>query len=398
MLTFVELFARSLTAEVGQVRSHFSDQVLDGEQRLRTALLQRWLPYSLEPFASSPSAFATDGSQAIRHFSNGWSVIVAQAILVGPGIELPLVEVRLLHSHLGERVLQRYADLLMRHLELRVALDAIDQISGSVLCIDGSLGAMLAPILYTLTVAQPPLDGIDADSIDEPGRYATLATQVLAAYVDLMSACRERRIHLLSMAKATTSTVLASALAELDDGLPEDGGPFSSVKPSDGEMLYRWARGAGYTQPLLIGRRLFGASSPKDPVKVAQDSLRRQGEKQTQALSVMDQLPDLPAIITSYIRPRPGEDALRIDVPAWVAGLPDQIDAPSQWLPTEAGASTVQCLATAYGGPHVYNAALYVADRQVRLRRGLMDGPYLALLRRELGPELRYDRSTRRFL
>jgi hypothetical protein len=70
--------------------------------------------------------YATDGSQAIRHFNNDWSLIVGHALCIGPHFESPSVDARFVRSTLPDSVLTRYAGLLMRHLEVRAALDNLD--------------------------------------------------------------------------------------------------------------------------------------------------------------------------------------------------------------------------------------------------------------------------------
>jgi hypothetical protein len=69
-----------------------------------------------------------------------------------------------------------------------------------------------------------------------------------------------------------------------------------------------------------------------------------------------------------------------------------------RWAPPNCANALVASLLSTYGGEHVYNAPVYVADQLVRLSGALMDGPYLAVLRSCLGQYVQYDRSRRRFL
>ena len=45
----------------------------------------------------------------------------------------------------------------------------------------------------------------------------------------------------------------------------------------------------------------------------------------------------------------------------------------------------------------MYNALLYVVDKEVRLSARAVDTVYKSVLGRELGVSIEYDRSTRRF-
>jgi len=50
-----------------------------------------------------------------------------------------------------------------------------------------------------------------------------------------------------------------------------------------------------------------------------------------------------------------------------------------------------------FGGRDVYNALLYIVDREVRLGVKTVDTVYKSVLGKELGFPIEYDRSTRRF-
>jgi hypothetical protein len=51
----------------------------------------------------------------------------------------------------------------------------------------------------------------------------------------------------------------------------------------------------------------------------------------------------------------------------------------------------------AFGGRDVYNALLYIVDKEVRLSAKAVDTVYKSVLGREMGVPIEYDRSTRRF-
>jgi len=49
------------------------------------------------------------------------------------------------------------------------------------------------------------------------------------------------------------------------------------------------------------------------------------------------------------------------------------------------------------GGREVYNALLYVVDRQVRMSRNVVDSLYKSIICEELGLPIEYERGMRRF-
>jgi hypothetical protein len=172
--------------------------------------------------------------------------------------------------------------------------------------------------------------------------------------------------------------------------------------PTDGELLHRWAHGAGFTTPVLLGLASFGHRTPplvNDPAALA-DQFRDGQLSRRERRAVLERLRDAPAIATFYLRLAPGEDAIRVDVPASALKGKNQrlLDFSHEWLPYQDALPVVQWLRDGYGGISVYNAALYVVDREVRLHAETMDRVYLSVLRRQLGIPVQYDRSTRRFL
>jgi hypothetical protein len=70
------------------------------------------------------------------------------------------------------------------------------------------------------------------------------------------------------------------------------------------------------------------------------------------------------------------------------------LDSPAD---TQSITQILEMLAADFGGLEVYNALLYSVDREVRLKRTMMDEVYLKLIQDILGEEIRLDRSERRF-
>jgi hypothetical protein len=174
-------------------------------------------------------------------------MVVCQALCVGPEFEEPSLEVRFARSTVPDSVLTCYAGLLMRLLEVRAALDNIERAGGGVMCLDGSLHAMLPHLLYPL-------------ALDDA---ADLPLTLLASYLDLIDACAERDVLLLSLSKTSTGSFLGEALLRLNDDcmLPPafdlEENPLPPL-PSDMEVLFRWTRGTGHSRPVVLGTQGFG--------------------------------------------------------------------------------------------------------------------------------------------
>jgi len=93
------------------------------------------------------------------------------------------------------------------------------------------------------------------------------------------------------------------------------------------------------------------------------------------------------------------EQPIRVDIPASCLGIKSKIVdvSPYQFLNPKIVEPIVQQLMADWGGTDVYNALLYVVDKEVRLEKDTMDKVYRSVLGREFDVPIIYDRSTRRF-
>lgn len=372
---------------------------------------------------------AVDGSRAVRTLNIGADWIVAQALLIGPnGLRLSACDTLLLRGEIERPAVDRCASLLMRSLELNLALNFVQSGTGNILLLDGSLYADLPYLLYNLAI----------------GGYEDLPKRVLEQYLELFELCQEHDVLLLGIAKSTRSTVLGRTLLERSNtsvfsasqfqqadslqGLEtdiqrevlKDGsmGEYQqrSVRseigthrlPSDGELLHRWTKGSGLTNPVLLGSASFGHKSAQAVTKLA--ARAKQSLREPQSTAIQDRMQErlspiqkrllaAPAIGTFYVRLSPGEDVLRVDALASTFGRDDLhlLEFAQTLVPHTTALPIVHRLKDDYGGLSVYNAALYVVDQEVRLHAQTVDHVYLPILRRQLGHPVQYDRSTRRF-
>ncbi len=329
-------------------------------------------------------AYAVDGSRAVRHLANGAYLFVAQALLVGEvdGVrrEEMDADIRILPGATPTPFVERFAEVMMHRLEAKLAKERLKEMSpGSVMFMDGALYGQL-PQLYTYAIQET-----DASDPEEKVKafLNKIVKEILRSYLALFEACHEKKIWLISIAKTSRDTTHPKVWwkHEFKEDMPR------KAEISSSEALYRWTgRVAGYSTPMLLGRRAF-SQQPAD--------------------AVLNQVKNAPAILSFFVRLADFDDALRIDVPASCIGRSEKIgdietdeeillDTPAD---IKRVATILEILQADYGGLEVYNALMYSVDREVRLRQEVMDEVYLSLIQNTLGAdvEVRLDRSERRF-
>ncbi len=429
MASFTDLIAERIHLRREEFLAGLSSKPDDEVEYLLAKEIQtHWHLFEPEKIRSMEQsiyqAAAIDGSSAIRALSSGADWVIAQALLVGPnGLRKSIVDTHLLRGETERPAVDRYAALTMRSLELDLALKFVESGDGQTLILDGSLYANLPYLLYRLAIRG----------------YEDLPLKVLEQYLELFDLCQKRGVLLLGISKSARSAVLGHALldgnsslassaprqTELDAVEPLDADVQQNVEmargdsvngkngkrgsrsgmngiPTDGELVHRWTKGVGLTDPVLLGSSSFGRAGAiadeKLTARIEEVLLEPQLSPDLQR--VLKRLSNAPAIGTFYVRLAPGDDVLRVDALASTFGRDDLrlLGFTRTLVPYTTALPLVQYLLGEYGGLSVYNAALYVVDKEVRLRAATVDHVYLSVLRRQLGQPIQYDRSTRRFL
>ena len=429
MASFTDLIAERLHFRREEFLAGLSSKPDDEVEHLLARGIQaHWHPFEPEHTRNmdqsiSPAA-AVDGSRAIRALSSGADWVIAQALLIGPnGLRNSVVDTRLLRGEIERPAVDRCAALLMRSLELDLALKFVESGDGHTLILDGSLYADLPYLLYRLAIRG----------------YEDLPLKVLEQYLDLFDLCQKLGVLLLGVSKSARSAVLGQALldgnrslvssippqpdsgtskpleADVQEDLEVSRGDSANGKnqrrgmrsgmnglPTDGELMHRWTKGAGLTDPVLLGSSSFGRAGAMADEKLTSQIKQALLEPQPSSdlQRVLNRLFNAPAIGTFYVRLAPGDDALRVDALASTFGRDDLhlLGFTRTLVPYTTALPLVQHLLGEYGGLSVYNAALYVVDKEVRLHAATVDHVYLSVLRRQLGQSVQYDRSTRRFI
>jgi hypothetical protein len=401
MPAFTQQFIAELEAQQRHFHDMFSSDVSSPvEERLASRIAANWHPLP-EARQGGSAIFAVDGSEATRSFSNASWLLVCQGLLLGPDVQIPGLELRLVPGSVPATVVDSYCSRLMRWLELRLALDHVGLLGGHTLVLDGSLYSALPHLLYPLKA----LRGQRGCKDD-----ADLPIRVLEAYLDLFDICRKQDILLLGISKTTQDRVLTHTLWHLPDDVDHisiDGAEQAEAEspaiPPDAEALDKWTgRQAGFSTPVLLGLHSFGQRREtllSEPEAIAEAFADCSGYSPAKLGEIVERLRHAPAVATFHVRFAEADDCLRVDVPAYAIGSDDcLLDFSSGIGPIETVDPILQLLQSCYGGPSVYNAPLYSVDRQVRLSNEVVDGAFLSILRNVVSSDIRYNRSARRFL
>lgn len=373
MATFTDKFASLIREKRNQFSNTFSEEATTPfEEKLKKQVQTEWHPLPPVQETANYQSYAVDGSQATRTLSNGAFMAICQALLIGPDLEETDVSFDLVRGTPGRQELDRMADLQRQQLELGLALQHIQKISGGVLYIDGTLHGQMRILDRGLLRVE--------DRKDLPQR-------VTATYLDLLEKAELFGVKTLGISKTSRECMLAEFLSF-------ENKQQGAVKIPDAEMLYRWAKGPGYTTPLLLGSQDIGQTA--EGALRTPESIREDPEQKN---NLHNRLKRAPAIVSFHVRLAHGEDTLRIDIPAHWVGLKERIgDLKWRSLDPRIVEPILQILRSSHGGLNVYNAMLYVVDKQVRLHEKTVSGAYLEILRSITGRRIEVDRSKRRFL
>ena len=354
----------------------------DIEIKLSNQLQLHWHNLPI-PASVYDREFSIDSSSASRTLANGIDLFIIRALMVGSdGTEFKQMKFELLKGIRDPTTASTFERVLRDLIEIEIVINNSDQLDGGFVMIDGNLYGRFTHMLQQLR-----LKG-----------WETLPLQLLDAMLKLFDLCLEKNITLVGVSKFSKTRVLCSAM------LSELGTPVRDPDIMDVELLYRWKHGEeGFTTPLLLGEYAF-----VNEVRAMHDEPERYRkrffgsipqEQQDWGTEIIKQVPLAPAMIMFHLIPSKNEQPLRIDIPASCLGLNDKIMdvSPFRFVNPEIVEPVVQQLTAAWGGTDVYNALLYVVDKEVRLASATMDKVYRSVLAREFDTPINYDRNTRRF-
>jgi len=381
-LKFIGEFVDELDRKRDQLSRLFGldEKVREEVELLGAELERRWRPLP-EPKTVYEPEFSVDSSSAYRSLSNGLDFLIVRALMLGTGgYRRPMLRFEAVKGISEYSVASDFERVMRELLEIEIVLDNIGDVpDGGVVLIDGNLYGR-----YTHALKEISLAG-----------WHHLPLELLYAMWTLYEECAERGIMVVGVSKFSKTRALTRAL------LPGRG---RDTRFLDVELLYRKKTGeTGYTEPLLLGE--YGVGPRVKNLYGSPGSIRKRlfgGVPERLhgfAEDVLEKVPSFPAIVMFHIIPRENAQPMRVDIPASLIGLDKKISDVSpfefvDWRHTDGAARQ---MAAAFGGRDVYNALLYIVDKEVRLSAKAVDTVYRSVLGSELGVPIEYDRSTRRF-
>src|SRR5919201_270491 len=203
MASFTDLIVSRIRSRQQEFLAGLSSEPVDDvEEQLACGVRTLWHALDnvtgtneSQSLPTGPAA-AVDGSRAVRALNSGADWIVAQALLLGPYRPLTVADTLLVRGETERPAVDRCAALLMRSLELDLALKYVQSGAGNFLLLDGSLYAELPHLLYALSVSG----------------YEDIPLVVLQRYLDLFDRCDEQGVLLLGLAKSARSAVLGRVI------------------------------------------------------------------------------------------------------------------------------------------------------------------------------------------
>jgi hypothetical protein len=383
-------FVGEFVQEIKNKRSHFQELFVLDEKRstmesvLKDELENKWHPL-LEPMNIFSKEFGVDSSSASRTLSNGLDFFIIRALMLGTGnYSKPKLRFEMVKGIRDYNTIASFERILRDLIEIQIVLDNLNDIpSNSIVLIDGNLYGRLTHLMKEL-----PLRG-----------WYHLPLVLLDAMQKLFDECEKRDIMLVGVSKFSKTRVLTTAL--LAPTFP------NVYEPEflDIELLYKWKPDeSGYTTPLMLGTYAFDTEIlqlEREPEKYQRRYFNNiPSEKVEWAKNVISAIPYSPAILMFHMVPNVNTQPLRIDLPACNIGVKKKIKdvTPFEFVKPELVNEVVQQITIDFGGRDVYNALLYIVDREVRLGSKTVDTVYKSILGSELGFPLEYDRATRRFM
>ena len=350
------------------------------ETDLCEELKERWHPI---PVGDSPysNEYAVDSSSAARTLENGVEFFITRGLMIGTSGEAKKkLSLNMRRGSTDVSYSFNYERILRDLIEIEVINENMDSIpENSIILLDGNLHGRYTHLIGAPFGAQ--LSAISVDLIDAMQR--------------LYENCREQNSIVVGVSKFSKTQNYTIALKRRL-GYGEVASEYLDV-----EMLYKWKTGeTGITQPILLG-----LSEDQKSVQSARFSQLKNALKQTERseynrrIKALNEYDGAPAIVMYHLLAKEHYQPLRVDIPACFLGLNYNIaNSPHlDFVDPELVSNVTRQVASDFGGRDVYNALLYVVDKEVRLSGKIVDTIYKSVLAEELGVPMNYDRSSRRF-
>ncbi|MFX1576758.1 MAG: DNA double-strand break repair nuclease NurA [Promethearchaeota archaeon] len=438
---FLDLFLSELQEKRDAFRRRLTgEESTDLDGFLKTAFQREWreLPSEKKP---ELQVIAVDSGRSTREYASGSFMYICRASAItswGSTYRKVSSNAHMIASPREQLI--DLASIRSEHIEHQVALEAVQEASDvDLILLDGSLYGRITHV---------PI------AFNYPGER-DLYLRYMQTFMRLLEECRKRKILILgiskdSVARHLTRILLESVknkiLQELTPALKPDeldqlaqlfniekkqsistrsilkALPLSNKQSEliwdllyelrrprpDFSLIQAWTETAGYTTPIepYPDVPLFKYES-KDPAAYvrrrfvnAYNDYDHEDEFEKWAVPVMQNVFQIPTFVTFCTKFAYNDTPLRIDLPAFNAGLPTRISqiSSSRLLdpPPARVIEILRILRGEYGGLELYNAYLVNADQEARLPTRDVRTLYEPLIEKELKIPLIPKRRERR--
>lgn len=361
-----------------------SAQLTFSEEILRENIDRYW---NLLPTSSTiyENEYAIDSSSASRTIRNGIDLFIIRSLMIGTKTDpIKKMQFEMIRGIRDPSIAYNLERILRDILEIEIIVLNKEKLrKGDLVLIDGNLYGRYTHLLKQFDL--PDWEYVPLKLFDQMQK--------------LFEICDEKEIIVVGVSKFSKTRVLSNAI------LSENGGPIADPNILDVGVLYRWKNDqAGYTRPLLLGRYATREEEINAMSETPENYINRffsniSTIRKKWGTEVIRKIPDSPSIAMFHFTPSPYEQPMRVDVPANCLGISKTLAevSPYEFIKSDSVKPIVQQLSQDWGGRDVYNALLYVADKEVKLTSDIVDRVYRGVLARELNISVDYDRSTRRF-
>ena len=438
---FLDLFLTELQEKRDAFRRRLTgEESTDLDRRLKTAFQKEWRALPLEK-KTDFRVIAVDSGRSTREYATGSFMYICRASAITSwGVSYRRVSS---NAHMIASPREQLIDLASirsEHIEHQVALEAVQEASDvDLLLLDGSLYGRITHV---------PI------AFNYPGER-DLYLRYMQTFMQLLEECRKRKILILGISKDSVARHLTRILLEsVKTEILKELGPALSADELDRlaplfdtekkqsisarsilknlpiskdqhdlvwDLLYElrrprpdfsliqaWTETSGFTTPIepYPDVPLFKYES-QDPAAYvrrrfvhAYNDYEREADFEKWAIPIMKDVFHIPTFVTFCAKLAHNDTAMRIDMPAFSAGLPTRISQlSSSRLLDPPPARVTEVLSTLrgeYGGLELYNVYLVKADQEARLPMRDVRTLYEPLIEKELRIPLIPKRRERR--
>ena len=409
MPDFLESYVRELNAKSERMKNDYGTKSSKVALELEKAFERFWISQDLP--SSSPSEFsvlAVDSSSQHVVTSNGGIFYVVRALALSKNRRYrELVtdfDFTSDSTHNAAHVIHRK----MEWMEHMAALQAVKDGFEGFLLFDGSIYGRLAHIpietgyvndrafmLKYFETLIKLLESCRENGIPIVGISKESRTSFFREF--LIKIVAEKLIDEIGLSKAELERLLSLALDDKRRAVKElEKFKHSSIfkeimeellaRRPDFQLILSYARSTGYATPLILGasarwRRSYRriVINPEGFIKSNFPISSRDRDFVKWARSIVEKIPDLPAVISFHLLPAINDTPMRVDVPAWVFGIKKKLSEVG-W-PEEADidiSEILRLISAGYCGLENYNIWLKAADDAVKLKREIFENLYLS--------------------